>query len=230
MKRKHQGDWYGGAVEGGEQEKVRSSDMAALGYKVRSSDMADVAQKLEQAEMAMGTGIAASDDALLSHLAADTVHYNSSDISIWVDNILSELNAPPPPLSPPSRFDDSSSLNRRNRFLELPLVTRRASAEFAFGSDSQLDVAPSPRDSKRIKFCSSPPSSSSSTTDAATSVASPLPVVVVDTQEAGIRLVHALLACAEAVQQENRRGCCPNGDPVRITESTDIGYVALSDC
>lgn len=30
-----------------------------------------------------------------------------------------------------------------------------------------------------------------------------LPVVVVDTQEAGIRLVHALLACAEAVQQEN---------------------------
>ncbi|RCV41275.1 hypothetical protein SETIT_9G123000v2 [Setaria italica] len=30
-----------------------------------------------------------------------------------------------------------------------------------------------------------------------------VPVVVVDTQEAGIRLVHALLACAEAVQQEN---------------------------
>ncbi|XP_042462128.1 DELLA protein RHT-1-like [Zingiber officinale] len=233
MKREHQGDWYGGAVEGGEQEKgkgmmgggAEDEDvdelLAALGYKVRSSDMADVAQKLEQAEMAMGTGIAASDDALLSHLAADTVHYNPSDISTWVDNLLSELNAPPPPLSPPPRFDDSSSLDRQNRFLELPLVTRRASAEvyepmpvpappagratgrFAFGSDSQLDVAPSPRDSKRIKFCSSPPSSSSSTTDAATSAASPLPVVVVDTQEAGIRLVHALLACAEAVQQEN---------------------------
>ncbi|XP_062214837.1 DELLA protein DWARF8-like [Phragmites australis] len=30
-----------------------------------------------------------------------------------------------------------------------------------------------------------------------------VPVVVADTQEAGIRLVHALLACAEAVQQEN---------------------------
>jgi DELLA protein len=30
-----------------------------------------------------------------------------------------------------------------------------------------------------------------------------VPVVMVDTQEAGIRLVHALLACAEAVQQEN---------------------------
>ena len=30
-----------------------------------------------------------------------------------------------------------------------------------------------------------------------------VPVAVVDTQEAGIRLVHALLACAEAVQQEN---------------------------
>nr|QFR35727.1 DELLA protein DWARF8 [Garnotia stricta var. longiseta] len=30
-----------------------------------------------------------------------------------------------------------------------------------------------------------------------------VPVVVMDTQEAGIRLVHALLACAEAVQQEN---------------------------
>ncbi|KAG6479595.1 DELLA protein SLN1-like [Zingiber officinale] len=256
MKREHPegllggGDWYGAPVEAAKQGKgkammgveVGAEDedvdelLAALGYKVRSSDMADVAQKLEQAEMAMGSGVAASDDAFLSHLAADTVHYNPSDISTWVDNILSELNAPPPPLpSLPLRFDAPSPVDRQNRFLdlppsvskqststtELPLVTRRTPAEvyelkpvpalpaarapvrLAYGSDFQLDVAPSPRDSKRIKFCSSPPSSSSSTTDAATSAASPLPVVVVDTQEVGIRLVHALLACAEAVQQEN---------------------------
>lgn len=37
----------------------------------------------------------------------------------------------------------------------------------------------------------------------AASNAPAVPVVMVDTQEAGIRLVHALLACAEAVQQEN---------------------------
>ncbi|KAG0482787.1 hypothetical protein HPP92_010871 [Vanilla planifolia] len=67
--------------------------LAALGYKVRSSDMADVAQKLEQLEMAIG-GNSSQDDALLSHLSADTVHYNPSDLSNWLENMLSELSVP----------------------------------------------------------------------------------------------------------------------------------------
>ncbi|XP_042465604.1 DELLA protein SLN1-like [Zingiber officinale] len=66
--------------------------------------MADIAQKLEQAEMAMGSSVVANnDDALFFQLAADTVHYTPSGISTCVDNILSELNGPPPPpvSSPP---------------------------------------------------------------------------------------------------------------------------------
>ncbi|KAG6475166.1 DELLA protein SLR1-like [Zingiber officinale] len=236
--------WYGAAAEMESEKKkaamAEDSDvdelLAALGYKVRSSNMADIAQKLEQAEMAMGSSVVANDDALFFQLAADTVHYNPSDISTWVDNILSELNGPPPPpvsspppnapapLDPQKRHPEalpSDAAQSSITTVELPLPTRRpaqvydleplpavnvarARGRFAYSSDPQMDVVdPSPRDSKRIKFCSSPPSSSSSTTDAATSTASNLPAVVVDTQEAGICLVHALLACAEAVEQGN---------------------------
>ena len=93
------------AAGAGEQEEEMDEMLAALGYKVRSSDMADVAQKLEQLEMAMGMGGvggagATADDGFISHLATDTVHYNPSDLSSWVESMLSELNAPPPPLPP----------------------------------------------------------------------------------------------------------------------------------
>ena len=94
------------AAGAGEQEEEEMDEMlAALGYKVRSSDMADVAQKLEQLEMAMGMGGvggagATADDGFISHLATDTVHYNPSDLSSWVESMLSELNAPPPQLPP----------------------------------------------------------------------------------------------------------------------------------
>ncbi|CAL9059126.1 unnamed protein product, partial [Musa banksii] len=213
MKRGHQdtlhggGGWYAvapemergkrkttmGAEEGGEVDEL----LAALGYKVRSSDMADVAHKLEQLEMAMVSSAATNDDALLSHLASDTVHYNPSDLSTWVDNILSELNAPPPPLPTPPPLTSADAYDLK------PLPALPAPADpLVLGSDLQSEVTPSPRDRKRMKVCSSPPSSST-TTDTATSAAAAMPVVVVDSQEAGIRLVHALLACAEAVQQDN---------------------------
>ncbi|PWA68813.1 DELLA3 protein [Artemisia annua] len=58
--------------------------LEVLGYKVKSTDMADVAQKLEQLEMVMG------DDGVLQ--LSDTVHYNPSDLSGWVQSMLSELN------------------------------------------------------------------------------------------------------------------------------------------
>ncbi|KAJ6721276.1 DELLA PROTEIN GAI1-RELATED [Salix viminalis] len=62
--------------------------LAVLGYKVRSSDMAGVAQKLEQLEEVMGH---AQEDGL-SHLASDSVHYNPSDLSTWLESMISELN------------------------------------------------------------------------------------------------------------------------------------------
>ncbi|CAL9138889.1 unnamed protein product [Musa acuminata var. zebrina] len=244
MKREHQDAVDGGGTEmehekgkdtmGAEEDGGVDELLAALGYKVRSSDMADVAQKLEQLEKAMGSSTAANDDALFSHLASDTVHYNPSDIFTWVDNILSELNAPPTPLAPPPPPPPPAlPLHNRHhqRHFDLPLAApeqstittvdlptaprhladnydlkplpapHAAAGRIVYGSDAQSVVAPSPRDRKRLKVCSSPPSSSS-TTDAAKSDKA-LPVVVVDTQEAGIRLVHALMACAEAVQQES---------------------------
>ncbi|URE33081.1 DELLA protein [Musa troglodytarum] len=212
MKREHQdavdggGSWHpeaaamedekGKGTMGAEEDGGDDELLAALGYKVRSSEMADVAQKLEQLEKAMGSSTAANDDALVSHLASDTVHYNPSDIATWVDNILWELNASPTPLAPPAPRRLADNYDPK------PLPAPHAAAgRIVYGSDAQSVVAPSPRDRKRMKVCSSPPSSSS-TTDAAKSDKA-LPVVVVDTQEAGIRLVHALMACAEAVQQES---------------------------
>ncbi|OMO95615.1 Transcription factor GRAS [Corchorus olitorius] len=106
--------------------------LAVLGYKVRASDMADVAQKLEQLEMVMGT---AQEDGI-SHLSCDTIHYNPSDLSGWVQSMLSELNNP---------------------------ATENLDPVLA-NSDSNSSIL---------------------------------------SQETGVRLVHTLMACAEAVQQEN---------------------------
>ncbi|KAG6516516.1 DELLA protein RHT-1-like [Zingiber officinale] len=213
MKRDHQdaggggrGDWYAVA----EQEKGKASMgtddgvdelLAALGYKVRSSDMADVAQKLEQLEMAMESSAAANDDVLFAHPAFDSVHYNPSDISAWVDNILSELNAPPPlPQQPPP--PPAASL--RHQFDLSPAGTEQYSIGTVdhYSPADVYELKPqsstaSLRDRKRLKVCSAFPSSSTPTDVAAQQV------VVVDSQEAGIRLVHALMACAEAVQKDN---------------------------
>ncbi|KAL0877361.1 hypothetical protein Bca101_027066 [Brassica carinata] len=129
--------------------------LVVLGYKVRSSDMADVAHKLEQLEMVLDDGI--------SHLSDDTVHYNPSDLSGWVDSLLFDLNPTCDQLKP-----DQDS--------EYELSAIPGSAAYPRG--------------KRTRTASDP----STTTRA---------MVVLDSQETGVRLVHALLACAEAVQQNN---------------------------
>ncbi|CAI0450918.1 unnamed protein product [Linum tenue] len=137
--------------------------LAVLGYKVRSSDMADVAQKLEQLEMAMGT---AQDDGI-SHLACDTIHYNPSDLSGWVDSMLSEQS------HKSAVFRDDSEYDLR----AIPGV-----AAYPQADESDKDSC-----RKRMKTSAEPTR----------------PVVLIDSQEAGVRLVHTLLACAEAVQQDN---------------------------
>ncbi|KAE8685441.1 DELLA protein GAI [Hibiscus syriacus] len=161
--------------------------MAVLGYKVRSSDMADVAQKMEQLDMAMGT---AQEDGI-SHLAYDTVHYNPSDLSSWVQSMLTELNNPVLPNS-----DSNSSKPQQHQ----QIVSSNQSQ--VYNDDSEYDLRAIPGiaaypQPKRIKT-SMETDSSSSTTEPSTQ-----PVVLVDSQEAGVRLVHTLMACAEAVQQEN---------------------------
>lgn len=185
--------------------------LAALGYKVRASDMADVAQKLEQLEMVMG-----HEDGI-SHLATDTVHYDPTDLYSWVQSMLTELN---PPSSDPisNNILDPSSMLDDNIF-------NNTTPSRVFNDDSEYDLraipgmaAYPPRqtntttnsnnsnnidqiktdtiDNKRLKMSpiESPESASSEPTR---------PVVLVDSQETGVRLVHTLMACAEAVQQDN---------------------------
>lgn len=69
--------------------------LAGAGYRVRSSDLRHVAQSLERLESAMG-------GAPVDHIAAaEAVHYNPSDLTAWVDSMLSELTPyrrPPGPL------------------------------------------------------------------------------------------------------------------------------------
>ncbi|PRQ41132.1 putative transcription factor GRAS family [Rosa chinensis] len=222
--------------------------LAVLGYKVKSSNMADVAQKLEQLEEFMGT---VQEDGL-SQLASDTVHYNPSDLSTWLESMISEITPPPnfdpvmaapPPLnhlagssvvlddsflapaesstitsidfgdqqhmntnskslSPRTQFEDCSSSN-----YELKAIPGKA----IFSSQTQFDS--SPREPKRLKPSSSSDFYSTTTTTTNNSSLQPVvslpnnestrPVVVVDSQENGVRLVHGLMACAEAVQRKN---------------------------
>ncbi|KDP38079.1 hypothetical protein JCGZ_04722 [Jatropha curcas] len=219
--------------------------LAVLGYKVRSSDMAEVAQKLEQLEEVMCN---VQEDGL-SHLSSETVHYNPSDISTWLESMLSELN-PNPNFDPQPSLNDSffaapeSSTVTSIDFAEQQKSNKHASGVMAFeesSSDYDLKAIPgkavfarshqidssssSPRDPKRLKptYPPLPPpppaaaaaTSSSSSTISGVSVSgsgsvsfgvsteSTRPVVLVDSQENGIRLVHLLMACAEAVQDNN---------------------------
>lgn len=163
--------------------------LAVLGYKVRSSDMADVAYKLEQLEMVMGS---AQDDGI-SQLS-DTVHYNPSDLSGWVQSMISELNNNSP---------NSSTINFSNKHIETQSRIYNDNSEYDLRAIPGVAAYPptqlqseSETTSKRLRTSSAPTASSSSSIETR-------PVVLVDTEDSGVRLVHALMACAEAVQQDN---------------------------
>lgn len=171
--------------------------LAVLGYKVKASDMAEVAQKLEQLEQAMGC---AQEDGF-SHLSTETVHYNPSDLHSWLESMISELHAPDPPVI----FEDSAS--------DYDLKAIPGKAVYP-----QIDP-PSPPPSKRLKPSESAASSSSSSA-ICESMEPARSVVLVDSQENGIKLVHTLMACAEAVQQDN----------LKLAEALvkQIGFLAVS--
>ncbi|KAK4788902.1 hypothetical protein SAY86_020221 [Trapa natans] len=194
--------------------------LAVLGYKVRSSDMADVALKLEQLEMVIGH----EDGVSLSQLQNDTVHYNPSDLSAWVQTMLSEINTP--------LRDPVQSLNGGLDFSDLPdrVSSELTQTHLGFSDDSQYDLSaipgmaaypapPTPPPPPRLQLAAVPNkrmktsigasdtnlnvTSSSSSSAVGGAPESTRPVVLVDSQEVGVRLVHTLLACAEAIQQEN---------------------------
>ncbi|XP_068334723.1 DELLA protein GAI-like [Pyrus communis] len=180
--------------------------LAVLGYKVRTDDMADVAEKLEQLEMVMGS---AQEDGI-SQLS-DTVHYNPSDLSGWVQSMLSELNTGDdmPSINGPLLAPGESSTITSTKFCNSQRTR-------VFSDDSEYDLRAIPG------VAAYPPAHSSSETESTrkrlkTSIGSnsggievsgavsdpTRPLVLVDSQETGVQLVHTLMACAEAVQQEN---------------------------
>lgn len=196
--------------------------LAVLGYKVRSSEMAEVALKLEQLETMMGN---VQEDGL-SHLATDTVHYNPSELYSWLDNMLSELNPPPPrsngldPILPsPDSFLTTVAGASIGGFpaSDYDLKAIPGNAIYHQNQFPAIDSSSSSNNqNKRLKSCSSPDSMVTSTSTATqiggvigttvtttTAAESTRSVILVDSQENGVRLVHALMACAEAIQQNN---------------------------
>lgn len=181
-------DEDGAAAAAGDMDEL----LAVLGYKVKSSDMADVANKLEQLEMVMGS---AQEDGI-SQLS-DSVHYNPSDLSGWVQSMLTELNCS----TPSSTFDEPKQ--SRVVFNDDSEYDLRAIPGVAAYPPPPQPVSDPDSTRKRLKTGSTgspvPGSSALTVPDSSTT----RPVMVVDSQEAGVQLVHTLLACAEAIQQDN---------------------------
>ncbi|KAF5457526.1 hypothetical protein F2P56_021623 [Juglans regia] len=196
--------------------------LAVLGYKVKCSEMTDVADKLEQLEMVMGAA---------PNLLRDTVHYNPSDLSGWLQSMLSELNNSPntfhdrmlqshhidDPLHVPAESSSVTTNSQQQQF-----ETTQSSR--IYNDDSEYDLRAIPgsaaypqtqdreRNQKRLKTSggsnSAPPLLPSSSpivgVAAAGTVSEPTrSIVLVDSHETGVQLVHTLMACAEAVQQDN---------------------------
>ncbi|KAJ0853971.1 putative transcription factor GRAS family [Helianthus annuus] len=148
---------------------------------------------------------------------ADTVHYNPSDLSGWYQSMLSEINnTGSDVVSSSADFDitlpgdasttmiDFSNNNvtngqqTSNMYDDDPYDLRAIAGGAIYGISSTDESLEGRNGIKRMKSAGSdeiidvPPES-------------PRPVVLVDSQEAGIRLVHTLMACAEAVQQNNMK-------------------------
>lgn len=113
----------------------------------------------------------------ICQLGSDTVHYNPSDLSGWYESMLSELNVDnfAPVTNQSTIYDD----------YDLTVIPGGAIC-----NKNELGGT----ENKIMKTEGVSPS---------TSVSEPRPMVLVDAQEAGVRLVHTLMACAEAIQQEN---------------------------
>ncbi|CAL0329768.1 unnamed protein product [Lupinus luteus] len=183
----------GGGGGGGGMDEL----LAVVGYKVRSQDMAEVAQKIEQLEEAM-----TSVETNISSLSSNTVHYNPSDISTWLESMISGLSPSQHQVQDDSFFTstESSTITSSSDY-DLEAIPGKAI--YTNINNNNID-----KQTKRMRTSLLLPSSSSR------------PVVLADSQENGIRLVHTLLACGQAVSQNN----------MSIAKALlhQIGFLALS--
>ncbi|KAK4357700.1 hypothetical protein RND71_023310 [Anisodus tanguticus] len=179
--------------------------LAVLGYKVKESDMAEVAQKLVQLEQVMGS--VQQDN--LSFLANETVHYNPSDLSSWLESMISELNPPPQhdPFTTTSTYDDSSfdaDLTAIPGKALLPQIEIHPPQSKRF-KPSTTTTELSSSSSTMPVWCGGGGAYQSDSVSTRPRAESTRPVVLIDSQDNGVRLVHTLMACAEAIQQENMK-------------------------
>ncbi|KAE8690874.1 DELLA protein GAI1 [Hibiscus syriacus] len=244
--------------EAAQQDRGMDELLAVLGYKVKTSDMAEVAQKLEQLEEVMCN----VQDDWISHLASETVHFNPSDLSTWLESMLSEFNPPSfdpfgaagttadamvtldyPFLGGPAESSTLTTLdfennNRKHQKTGQQIFDEASCSDYdlksipgkaIYSQNTQThDSSSSSTHNNNVKSEKRLKSTSGSHSDifppAAVSYGIPTesvrPVVLVDTQENGIRLVHALMACADAVQQNN----------LNLAEALvkQIGFLAIS--
>lgn len=107
---------------------------------------------------------------------SETTHYNPADISNWVESMLTELG--------PSMSDSQAGLVHDNQNYDLRAIPGGA----IYGGDGSTNS------SKRIKV--------DLASESCVVESGPGPLIV-DSQEAGVRLVHTLLACAEAIQVDD---------------------------
>lgn len=178
--------------------------LAVVGYKVRSSEMAEVAQKIEQLEEAMGNV-----ESSISSLSSETIHYNPSDISTWLESMISGLTPEDSFFSPTESSTITSSSDYDLKAIPGKAIYNNTPNNNNNAESDSLTLTHS--SSKRSKPNPNPSVTVSSSTR---------PLVLVDSQENGIRLVHTLLACAEAVNQNN----------LSVAEALlhQIGFLALS--
>ncbi|KAL6637697.1 hypothetical protein ACP70R_025269 [Stipagrostis hirtigluma subsp. patula] len=206
--------------------KVRSSDMADVAQKLEQLEMAMGMGGVGGAGAADDGFVSHLATDTVHYNPSDLSSWVESMLSE-----LNAPPPPLPPAPPASRLaSTSSTVTGGGPYFDLPPAVDSSSSTHALKPIPSPVAAPadpstdSAREPKRMRTGGGSTSSSSSSssslggggarssvveaaapaTQASAATNAPaVPVVVVDTQEAGIRLVHALLACAEAVQQEN---------------------------
>ncbi|XP_031497443.1 DELLA protein GAI1-like [Nymphaea colorata] len=206
--------------------------LAALGYNVRSSDMAEVAQKLEQLEMVMGSaqedGISHLSSETVHYNPSDIATWietmlselnpppspNLGDVATNLSGTTTVASTTTTTTTATAghpgwssehhvqhqRAESSSTASGKETILPPPLLPPDFSDEIS-GIEGVVYGRGVPRQKKRMKL--EEPLASEAVPVPTPAPVEPRPVVVVDSQETGIRLVHTLMACAEAIQQDN---------------------------
>lgn len=216
--------------------------LANAGYTVKASDLAHVAQRLEQLESIMGT----VQDPGISHLASEAVHYNPSDLAGWIESMFGELNPGadmPVPFGDRGSLIDSSQFHKPIQddpslsAMDLALIQEyglqfngnQASNPQGFSPDSNPSVRcnifsglplRSGDSTRHMNFQArsfSAQSSDEGSSLSSTRLGTAQQSIDNGAQESGIRVVHLLMGCAEAIQRNNLKVASDLVREIRMT-------------